>query len=120
MALIKFTLLIPIRFNDGANVPQSLLEEILDELYDLAKGWSHAGTVTGAYQMHDGSKQLDESMCVWVCVRRNQVAALKRLIGEIGSKLDQEFMFLEESGGKLNFVPPARKRKVDDDGKKKG
>jgi hypothetical protein len=114
--LVKFTLLIPVRFNDGRQVPLPVIDNILDDLFDLAKGWTCLGKVTGAYQMQDGSKQLDESLCYWICVRRSKVAALKKLVGKFAAALEQECLFLEETGGKISFIAPLQKRRDTDEG----
>ena len=106
MRLIKFILLIPVRYNDGSNVSDAVLQQMLDELFGVAKGWTQAGRVIGAYQMSDGTKQLDESVSVWIWVRPRKISALKKLVGTFAARLGQESMYLEESTGTVSFIPP--------------
>lgn len=64
MAKGRFTLLIPLNNNDGTPIPEDERDAILDELYVLADGYTLAGTVTGAFRMKDGAKQVDQATVV--------------------------------------------------------
>jgi hypothetical protein len=52
----KYTVLIPLNYNDGTKVPDAELDEIYNKFYTLAGGYTFTGTVTGAFRMKDGSK----------------------------------------------------------------
>lgn len=55
MAKVKFTILLPQSYNDGTEVPLTVLDAMCEEIMDIADGWSLAGTVLGAYRMKDGT-----------------------------------------------------------------
>jgi len=104
---IKFVLLLPLCYNDGRPVPQRVLRGMLDEIYVLAGGHTIAGTVTGAYRMKDGTRQDDESLQIWVWVREEEVSDLKKMVARFGKTLGQEAMYLERTGGTIDFIGPS-------------
>lgn len=106
MAVIKFVLLVPLNYNDGSEVAPEVREKILDDLFLLAGGYTVAGTVTGAYRMRDGSRQVDQSLQVWVGVGAEEVGQLKTLVARFAALLGQESMYLERSGGTIEFIAP--------------
>jgi hypothetical protein len=87
-------------------MPKAILNRMCGELFDLAGGYALPGTVVGAYRMKDGSKQLDRSMIVWVGVEETDEAELNRLVGKFAYKLRQEVLYLERTGGTIEFIPP--------------
>ena len=106
MAKTKYILLIPLNYNDGTKVPDADLDEIYDELYALTSAYSLAGTVIGAYRMKDGSKQIDRSTMIWIGIEDGQEDRLKRIVAEICRRLGQEAIYLERTGGTIEFIPP--------------
>ena len=61
---VKYTLLLPLNYNDGSQVPDAERDEILDAVYSLTGGYTLAETVTGAYRSKDGTKQIDRSTVI--------------------------------------------------------
>ena len=108
MAKTKYTLLIPLNYNDGAKVPDDMLNKIYDDFYVLANGYANVGTAIGAYRMKDGSKQVDHSAIVWVGIDEGDEEKLKQLAGDIARRLGQEAIYLERTGGTIEFIPPLR------------
>jgi len=106
MTKVKHVLLLPLNFNDGSRVPQDVLNQILDDLYVLAGGYYIAGEGDGAYRMQNGAKQVDRLLAVWIAVNEDEIPELKTLVGKIGTKLGQEEMYLERTGGAVEFIPP--------------
>lgn len=106
MAKIKHVLLLPVNFNDSSRVPKDVLDRIFDDLFVLAGGYYIAGEGDGAYRMSNGSKQVDRSLAVWIAVEEQEIPELKKLVGRIGAELDQESMYLERTGGTVEFIPP--------------
>ena len=102
----KYVLLLPLHYNDGRVVPRRILDGMLDEVFVLAGGYSVAGIVKGACQMNDGTKHEDDSLQVWVGVREQDVPELKSLVATFGTTLGQETMYLERTGGTIDFIPP--------------
>lgn len=102
----KYLLLLPLAYNDGRPVPESVVSGFLDRLYVRFGGFTVHGTVKGAYRMHDGTRQDDESLVVWVAVRDEDVPDLREMVAEFGATLDQELMYMERTGGTVEFIPP--------------
>jgi hypothetical protein len=107
VAKLKYTILIPLNYNDGSEVPDTVRNEIYDRLYAFAEGYTLAATVTGAYRSKDGSKQVDRSTEIWIAIDQDQEAELKQIVAEIGSRLQQEAIYLERTGGTIEFIPPS-------------
>ena len=106
--LPKFILLIPLRYNDGREVPNEVILDFQEKLYALGGGFTIAGTVEGAYRMADGTKQIDHSLQIWIGLREECVPELELLVAELGAKLGQESMYLERTGGAIHFIPPRK------------
>ena len=45
----RVTLLIPLTFNDGTDIPRPTLAALEQEIYFAFKGWTLVGEVKGAY-----------------------------------------------------------------------
>jgi hypothetical protein len=106
MPRAKYVLLLPLNYNDGSEVPKEVRDRFFDEVFVLAGGYHIAGTGTGAYRMQDGTKQVDHSLEVWIAVEEADVPALKQLIATYAGILKQESLYLERTGGTVEFVAP--------------
>jgi hypothetical protein len=104
---VKFVLLVPVKYNDGRAVPESVLDDILDDVFGLAHGYTIAGTVKGAYQMSHGAKKEDESLELWIAVRTEEIPALRKMVRGFATILGQESMYLERTGGSIEILPRA-------------
>ncbi len=104
MAKVKFVLLMPLTYNDGSQVPKNVMDRIEDELFVLAGGFNIAGTGKGAYRMRNGSKQIDETLQMWVVVDEEDEPALRELVAGFGEILGQESMYLERTTSTVEFV----------------
>jgi len=89
-AKVKYTLLLPLNYNDGSKVPRAVLKQMCNEVFDFADGFGLAGEVTGAYRMKDGSKKMDRSIVVWIGILESQEGILKRAVGKFARELGQE------------------------------
>lgn len=107
MAKEKYVLLLPLTYNDRSPIPKSVRDHVFDELFVLAGGHHVAGVGRGAYRMKNGSKQVDYSLEVWVAVEEEDVPALKQLVAKVALMLNQESIYLERSGGSVEFIAPA-------------
>jgi len=103
---VKFILLVPLRYNDGTEVPNKVILDFQERLFALGGGFTVAGTVEGAYRMEDGSKQIDHSLQIWIWLKEDYVPDLERAVAELGAKLGQESMYLERTGSSLGLIPP--------------
>jgi hypothetical protein len=107
MTFVKFILLVPLRHNDGRMVPTKILDQVEDDLYALAVGFSNTGRVRGAYQMKDGSRKNDETSCYWLIVAEEKIPALKSMVADICRLLKQEAMYLERIDSEVEFILPS-------------
>ena len=107
MAKAKYVLLLPLTYNDRSRIPKAVQDHVLDELFILANGYHVAGVGRGAYRMRNGSKQVDHSLEVWVAVEEEDVPALKELAAKVAQMLNQESIYLERTGGSVEFIAPA-------------
>jgi prepilin signal peptidase PulO-like enzyme (type II secretory pathway) len=105
MAKVKYVLLLPLTYNDKSKVPKSVKDQILDELFLLAAGYHIAGVGKGAYRMKSGQKQIDYSLEIWLAVEEDDVPALRQMVARFGAMLGQEAMYLERTGGTVEFIP---------------
>ncbi len=103
---VKYTLLLALHYNDGSDVPRVILGRMCNEVFDIADGFGLAGKVTGAYRMKDGSKKVDRSIVVWIGILEGQEAVIKRIVGRFAHELGQESLYLERTGGTIEFIPP--------------
>jgi hypothetical protein len=115
MALVKYLMLLPITYNDRTRVPKALLEEILDQVFVFAGGYTIAGAAKGAYRMKSGAKQIDHSLQVWIAIDQVKETELRDLVAGFCKRLDQETMYLERAGGEVEFIPPAESEGEHDD-----
>lgn len=106
MAKAKYVLLLPKNFNDGTDVPDSVVDAMCDEIMEIADGWTMAGVVVGAYRMKDGSKKMDRSTVVWIGVDEARLEALRTLVGRFARRLGQETLYFERTGGTIEFIQP--------------
>jgi hypothetical protein len=104
--LQKYLLLVPLQLNDGMPVPETVILDFQEKLFALGGGFTIAGTVKGAYRMADGTKQIDDSLQIWIGLPDDLYPDLERLVGELGTVLGQETMYLEKTGGNIHFIPP--------------
>jgi hypothetical protein len=103
----KYLLLLPLTYNDRSQIPKSVRDHVLDELFILAGGYHIAGVGQGAYRMRNGSKQVDHSLEIWVAVEEEDVPSLKQLVAKVAQMLKQECIYLERTGGSVEFIAPA-------------
>ena len=107
MAKQKFVLLLPLNYNDGAEVPKEVRDRIYEEIFELAGGHYTAGVGQGAYRMSSGEKQADYCAQVWIVVEEKDVPELRSMVARFAALLGQESMYLEFAGAtSVEFVEP--------------
>jgi hypothetical protein len=102
-ALVRCVVLVPVRLNDGADVPAVTLRQVEERLFARFDGYTLAGTVHGAYRMADGSRADDESREYWIALEPRRVPELRREVARVGALLEQESMYFETAGA-VEFV----------------
>ncbi len=107
MAKVKYVMLLPLTYNDKSEVPKLVRDQIEDEIYLLAGGYRYGATGSGAYRMKSGQKQIDVTQEVWIAVEEAGEEALKEMVGRFATLLGQESIYLERTGGTVEFIPPS-------------
>ena len=107
MRRVKYVLLLPLTYNDGSRVPKKVRQQIEHAIYLLANGFRYGTGGKGAYQMKSGQKQVEVTQEVCIAVEKNDEPALKKLVGRFAALLGQESLYLERTGGTVEFIPPS-------------
>jgi len=112
---MKFTTLIPMRFNDGRKVPLEQIDRIIDELAAQFNGCSDEGVTKGQWLDPKNSRLYrDESRRVTVVCNNAQLREAEQAVIKIGQELGQRAMYFEVrdyDGVQFLKVPQARKQK---------
>jgi hypothetical protein len=93
--MVKAIFLLPLRFNDGSEVPRATLEIIYETIYIEIGPYTIGSENLGTYKMHDGSKQVDATQTVWLIMESESVPVLREILSRACATLGQESIFLE-------------------------
>lgn len=108
---MKFTTLIPLRFNDGGEVPQEHLNRIIDELTVQFGGCSDEGVTKGQWlDPKDSRVYRDESRRITVVCDNQQLWEARQVVIKIGNELGQRAMYFEVrdyDGAQILEIPSA-------------
>jgi transcriptional regulator with GAF, ATPase, and Fis domain len=95
-AQMKFTTLLPMRFNDGRDVPAEQISQILDELALQFGGCSDEGITKGQWlDPKDRTLYRDESRRVSVSCDNRLLFEAQQVVVRIGRELGQRAMYFE-------------------------
>jgi hypothetical protein len=93
---MKFTTLIPMRFNDGRNVPNEQMDQIIDWLTLQFNGCSDEGVTKGQWlDPKDSQLYRDESRRVSVVCDNGLLEKARQAVIRIGKELGQLAMYFE-------------------------
>lgn len=93
---MKFTTLIPMRFNDGREVPQEQLSRIIDELAAQFVGCSDEGVTKGQWlDPKDSQVYRDESRRISIVCDNRLLWDARQAVIKIGKELGQRAMYFE-------------------------
>lgn len=106
MKLKKCVLLLPTKYNDGADVPPGVVSGILRSIDEAFDGHTVDGVCDGVYRMDDRSFACDRSLKVWVALQADRVEELRSLAGRIAVTLQQESLYFEVTDAEVEFVRP--------------
>jgi hypothetical protein len=111
---MKFTTLIPLRFNDGREVTAEMINDFIDELTFEFSGCSDEGVTKGQWiDPSDSRIYRDESRRVTVSCDNRMLWRAEQAVIRIGKKLGQRAMYFEVrdyDGIRLLEIPEAKKR----------
>lgn len=112
---MKFTTLIPLRFNDGREVPAALMNDFIDELTFEFSGCSDEGETKGQWiDPSDSRLYRDKSRRVTVLCDNSMLWKAEQAVIKIGQQLGQRAMYFEVrdyDGIRLLDVPEPKRRK---------
>jgi hypothetical protein len=112
---MKFTTLVPVKFNDGREVPPEQIERIIDDLAEQFNGCSDEGLTKGQWLDPKGARfYRDESRRVTVVCNNSQLWEAQEAVIKIGQELGQRAMYFEVrdyDGVQFLKVPRPRKAK---------
>ncbi len=95
-ATMKFTTLIPMRFNDGREVPQEQMNRIIDELAVQFSGCSDEGVTKGQWlDPKDSQVYRDESRRISIVCDNRLLRDARQAVIKIGKELGQRAMYFE-------------------------
>ena len=106
MKMNKCIILLPTKYNDESNVPESVISGILREIDEAFDGHTVAGTAEGAYRMEDGSIAKDPSLVVWIAVEPDDVNKLRKKASRFARILKQESIYFEVTDSEVEFIGP--------------
>ena len=106
---IQALVLIPLSYNDQSLIPQEILDELLDQIYLFAEGYTIKGIVKGAYKMASGDKCVEQLMEVMVVFKAAAKTQFETMVSEWASELGQETMSVTYSNFEVTFVKPRTK-----------
>ncbi len=106
MARMKYVMLLPLTYNDSSTVPKEVRDQIEDEIYLFSGGFRYGATGRDAYRMKTGEKQVDITQEAWIAIDESEEPGLRALVSRFAALLGQETMYLERTGGTVEFIPP--------------
>ena len=95
---MKFTTLIPMRRNDGTEVPPAVLQRLINSLWRPFRAATEEGPVKGHWIDDDGTEFSDVCIKVWIECDRTRLEEAIRAVKRIGRKLGQRAMYFEVTG----------------------
>lgn len=113
---MKFTTLIPLRFNDGTEVPPNQMTRIIDELAFQFRGCSDEGLTKGQWlDPQDSRLYRDESQRISVVCSNDRLWEAQQAVIKIGMELGQLAMYFEVrdyDGVQLLEIPQPKKGRM--------
>ena len=107
---MKFTTLLPLRFNDGREVPAEQMNRILDDLVLQFGGCSDEGLTKGQWlDPRDRTLYRDESRRISISCDNRLLREAQQAVIKIGKELGQRAMYFEVrdyDGVQILEVPP--------------
>jgi len=95
---VKFTTLIPTRWNDGTPAKPSLLMQIIASIWRPFGGMTEEGLVTGHWIADDGTEFTDRCIRISVECARDRLEEAKRRVRRAGRRLRQRAMYFDVDG----------------------
>jgi hypothetical protein len=95
---VKFTSLIPVRYNDGTAVKPSVLQQLIDSLWRPFGAMTREGYVTGHWVDDDGTEFMDVCVKLFIECDRDRLMEAIKAVKRVGRRLGQRAMYFEVDG----------------------
>jgi hypothetical protein len=92
---MKFIALLPLRYNNGRLVKESIRRRFLSEALERFGGYSLEPGVQGGWRDETGHVWRDESFRLVISCDRSQYEEARQYVIHIGQVLEQEAMYFE-------------------------
>jgi hypothetical protein len=91
---IKAVFYLPLRDIGGRDLRPSI-RRLRQKLYRRFYGYTHLGTVKGAYRMPDGSRAVDKCAAYMVALEEDRISELETLLRDFRNSTQQDAIYLE-------------------------
>ncbi len=102
----KCIILLPLQYNDGSEVPISVINGIKREIDEEFDGHHVAGAGHGTYRMANGSTASDNTLEVWVAFDSDKIDVLRKMVSRFARILKQEKIYFEVMDSEVEFIGP--------------
>jgi len=100
----KITMMIPLNFNSGDEIPQEQVDFITERILNIAGGYT-SRRVEGYWQNEEGKTFKDDNLEVTTSTTSDNIEALKNVASQACLMLNQEAIYFEvQDIEELNFV----------------
>ena len=102
--MLKITVLLPTKYNDGTEVNQDVHDVCLNSLAAICGGYTHDGRVYGKYRMDSGEMVSDICNRVWVVVDSSKLSLLREWAESACRAFCQESLYFEYQQTNVEFI----------------
>ena len=100
----KITMMIPLNFNSGDEIPQEQVDFITEKILNIAGGYT-SRKVEGFWQNEEGKIFKDNNLEITTSTTSDNIKALKSVASQACLMLNQEVIYFEiQDIEELNFV----------------
>lgn len=118
----KCIILLPLKYNDGTEVPGRVINKIKREIDEVFDGHTVGGvferrpgivkdkseTVKGNYRMPDKKMKGDVSLEIWIVFEPEKLDVLRKMASRFARTLEQDSIYFEVVDSKVEFIEPEK------------
>lgn len=93
--MMVFMVRVPTHYNDGSEIPASVIGGIFDDAYSKFTGCTFGPVEDGAWVSSDGQVYIEPSRPLQIAMDRSRLEEARQFAIEIGRLLKQEAMYTE-------------------------
>ena len=103
--MLKVTVLIPTRYNNGVSIQLPIIDKALDNLTALCGGYTNERFVVGTYVMDSGEIAQDTCIKVWVVIETTaKLNELREWAANLCCACQQESIYFEHHETCVEFI----------------